>query len=93
MRGTDSFQQVIQRYRWYIEFDTNECSSNSSKTCVLEIEAKYPKELRGLHNGYPLTPDKIEIKKKMLPNYQLKIADSYNIPMGNINKSVPKLFW
>lgn len=56
-------------------------------------DLEYPKELRGLHNGYPLTPDKIEIKKKMLPNYQWKIADSYNIPMGNINKSVPKLFW
>ena len=28
----------------------------------------------------------------MLPNYQLKIADSYNIPMGNIKKLVPKRF-
>ena len=74
------------------EFDTRECSSNSSKVCILEFEAKYPKELRVLHNNYPSTPSKTEIKKEMLPNYQLKIADSYNIPMGNIKKLVPKRF-
>ena len=73
------------------EFDTNECSSNSSKVCVLEVEVKYPKELHGLHNDYPLTPDKIEIKKEILSNYQLKIPDFYNIPMGNIKKLVLKL--
>ena len=28
----------------------------------------------------------------MLSNYQLKIADLYNIPIGNIKKLVPKLF-
>ena len=28
----------------------------------------------------------------MLNEYQLKIADLYNIPIGNVKKLVPKLF-
>ena len=68
------------------EFDLNKCTSNRSKGCVLEADRKYPKESRKFHNGYPLSPDKIAIKTKMLFNYQLKIADLYNIPIGNVKK-------
>ena len=50
------------------EFDLNKYISNSSKGCVLEVNLKYPKELRELHNDYPLSPDKIEIKREMLSN-------------------------
>ena len=28
----------------------------------------------------------------MLPDYQLKIADLYNIPIGNVKKLVPNYF-
>ena len=52
----------------------NEYTSNSSKGCVLEIDLEYPKELRELQNDYPLAPDKIEIKREMLSDYQLKIC-------------------
>ena len=45
--------------------------------------------LRELHDHYPLAPDKIEIKKETLSNYRLKIADLYNISIGNVNKLVP----
>ena len=45
------------------EIDLNKYTSDSSKGCVLEIELEYPKELRELHNDYPLAPDKIEIKR------------------------------
>ena len=65
-------------------FDSNKYSSNSSKGCVLEVDLEYPKELWELHNDNPLTPDKIEINKKMLSSNQLKIADFYNIPIGNL---------
>ena len=50
-----------------------------------------PKKLRELHNNYRLAPDKIKIKRKMLSEYQLKIADLYNIPIGNVKKLVPDL--
>ena len=71
----------------------NKYTSNSSRGCVLEVNLEYPKELRELHNGYPLGPDKIEIKKEMSSDYQLKIADHYNISFGNNNnKLVPNHF-
>ena len=73
-------------------FDLNKYSSNSSKGCVLEVDHEYPKELRELHSDYPLAPDKIEIKREMLFEYQLKIADYHNIAIGNVEKLVPNFF-
>ena len=86
------------RFKW---IDLKECdlnkyicnkyTSNSSKGFVLEVDFEYPKELQELDNDYLLAPDKIEIKREMLPEYQLKIADLYNIPIGNIKKLVPNV--
>ena len=47
-------------------FDLNKYTGNSSKGCILEVDHEYPKELRELHNDFPLAPDKIEIKREML---------------------------
>ena len=44
------------------------------------------------HNDYPLALDKIEIKRKQLSEYQLKIDDLYNILMDNVEKLMPYLF-
>ena len=74
------------------EFDLNKYTSNSSNECVLEVDLEYLKELRELHNDYPLAPDKIEIKRGMLSEYQIKIADLYNIPVSNVKKIVCKFF-
>ena len=82
------------RFKWIDpkQFDFNKYTSNSSKGCVLEVGFKYPKELHELHNDYHLAPDKIEIKREMMSEYQLKIADLYNIPIGNVKKLVPNFF-
>ena len=48
---------------------------------------EYSKELQELHNDYPLVQDKIEIKK-ILSEYQLKIADLYNISIGNVKSAI-----
>ena len=74
------------------EFELNKYTTNGPKGCVLEVDLEYPKELREVHNDYPLAPDKIEIKREMLPDYQLKIADLYNIPIGDVKKLVPNFF-
>ena len=74
------------------EFDLNQYTIISSKGFVLEVDLVYPKELRELHNEYPLAPDKIEIKREMLSNYQLKRADLYNIPIESVKKLVPNFF-
>ena len=70
----------------------NKYSSNSSKGYILELDLEYPKELRELYNDYPLTPHKIEIKREMLSDYQVKIADLYNSPTDNVKKLVPNFF-
>ena len=62
-----------------IEFDLNKYTSNNSKEWVLENDLEYPKELQELHNGYRLAPDKIEIKREMLSEYQLRLAVLHNI--------------
>ena len=71
------------------EFDLNKYTGNSSKGCILEVDLEYLKELQKLHIDYILAPDKIEIKREVLSDYQLKIIDLYNIPIGNIKKLVP----
>ena len=55
---------------------------------MLLVEIQYPNELHKLHYDYPSAPDKIEIKRKMLSECQLKIADLYNTPIGNAKKLV-----
>ena len=57
--------------------------------CIWEVNLEYPKELHELHNDYPLAPDKLKIKRIMLPDYQLKIADDFNIFIGNVKMLVP----
>ena len=74
------------------EFDLNKCTSNSSKGCALEVDLEYSIKLQELHNDYPLAPDKIEIKRKMLSDYQLNIADLYYILIGNVKRLVPNFF-
>ena len=74
------------------EFDLDNYTSNSSKGCVFGIDLEYPKELRELHNDYPLAPGKIEIKREMLSEYQLKIADLCNVPINNVKQFMPNFF-
>ena len=71
------------------QFDLNTYTSNSAKGYVLKVD---PKELRELHNNYPLAPNKIEIKTEMFFDYQLKIADLYNISISNVKKLVLVFF-
>ena len=73
-------------------FDLNNYTSNSSKGHVLEVDLEYLKELLELHNDYHLALDKIEIKREMLSEYQLKITDLYNIPTGIVKKLVLNFF-
>ena len=72
-------------FKWiyFKEFDLNKDTSNSFKGCVLEVDLEY---------DYPLAPDKIEIKKEMLSNYQLKIADFCNITIGTLKNEFLTFF-
>ena len=59
---------------------------------VLEVYLEYPKKMCKWDNDYPLAPDKIESKKEMLYNYQLNIANFYNIPIAAAKQLSP-YFW
>ena len=61
------------------KFDLNIYDDHSLRDCVSQIYLEYPKDLHELHNDYPLAADKLEIKREILPGYQLKVADDYNI--------------
>ena len=54
------------RFKWIDpdEFDLNKYISNSSQGCVIEVDIKYPKDIRELQNDYPLALDKQKSEKK-----------------------------
>ena len=57
--------------------------------CILEVDLEYPEELHGLHNDYPLAPERIMCKnkvEKLIPN--LRDKDRYYFitkTLGNIS--------
>ena len=71
-------------FKWIYskEFDLNRYTNNNLKGCAFEVDPEYPKELRESNSDYPLAPDKIEIKREILSEYQLKITDLYNISVA-----------
>ena len=73
------------------KFDLNKYTSNHLKGYILEIDLKNPKQLWELQNTYPLAPEEIEIKREILSECQLKIADLYNIPISNAKKLVSNI--
>ena len=58
---------VMECIHFYQQIDLNE---NSSKGCVLEVDLKYAKELRKLHNESSFAQNEIEIKEKLMFSYQ-----------------------
>ena len=84
---TNSFKWVNLK-----EFYLDKYASISSKGCVLKADVDYPKKVKELYNNYPLAPDKIEIKRKILLIYPLKIVDFCNIPNANVKKLVRNFF-
>ena len=66
-------------------------SNNSSTGYILEVALEYPQELHGIHNDYPLAPEKSNISKEWLSDYCLKIANVHNITTGTVKKLVPNL--
>ena len=70
----------------------NKYTSNSSKGRVLEVDLEYPKEFQELNDDYSLALDKLQIKREILSEYQLKINDLCNIPIANVKKWVLNVF-
>ena len=58
---------------------------------LLEVNLEYPDELHELHNDYPLAPEKLAVSNDMLLAYCKKIADKYDIKVGDVKKLIPNL--
>jgi hypothetical protein len=58
-------------FKWMTE---DELRMWRSKSCILEVDLEYPKELHDLHNDYPLALESLTINKcqKLVPNLQNK---------------------
>ena len=79
-------------------FDVNSISAKSPIGYILEVDLKYPDELHVVHNDYLLAPeklaisyDKLKIPYGMLSDYCKKIADEYEIKVGDAEKLTPNL--
>ena len=44
-----------------------------------------------MYNGYPLAPEKLAVSSDMLSKYCKKIADKYEIKVGDVKKLIPNL--
>ena len=72
-------------------FDVDSISEKSPIGYILEVDLKYPEKLHVLHNNYPLAPEKLAIPYDMLSDYCKKIADEYEIKVGDVKKLIPNL--
>ena len=56
-----------------------------------EVDPEYPDELHEVHNDYPLAPEKLTVSSDMMSKYCKKIADKYEIKVGDVKKLIPNL--
>ena len=58
---------------------------------ILEVDLEHPKELRELHNDYPLAVEKMKVTKEMLSPYCKDIQEQFGISIGQVAKLIPSL--
>ena len=72
-------------------FDVNSISAKSPIGYIIEVDVEYPDELYLLHSDYPLVQEKLAIPYDMLSDYCKKIADDYEIKVGDGEQLIPNL--
>ena len=68
------------------EFDVMSISKKSLIESLLKVDLEYSDKLHELHNDYPLAPEKLAVSSDMLSKYCKKIADKYEIKVGDVKK-------
>ena len=57
----------------------------------LEVDLKYSDKLHKLDDDYPLAPEKFAVSSDILSKYCKKIADNYEIKVGDVKQLIPNL--
>ena len=81
-------------FRWvknFNGFDVMSINEKSDTGYLLEVNLDYPDELHELHNDYPVASEKLAVSNDMLSAYCKKIADKYDIKVGDVKKLIPNL--
>ena len=73
------------------KFDIMLINDKSPIGYFLEVDLEYPDELHELHNDFPLAPEKLAVSSDMLSKYCKKIADKYEIKVGDVKKLILNL--
>ena len=73
------------------EFNVMSINEKWSIGYLLEVDLEYSNKLRELHNDYPLAPKKLAVSGDMLLKYCKKIAEKYEIKVGDAKKLIPNL--
>ena len=82
------------RFKWLKnidEFDVMLINEKSPIGYFLEVDLEYPGELHELHNDFPLAPEKLVVSIDMLSKYCKKVADKYEIKVGDVKKLILNL--
>ena len=69
----------------------NSINEKSPIWYFLKADLKYPDKLHELHYDYPLAPEKRAVSSDMLSKYYKKIADEYEIKVGDVKKLIPNI--
>ena len=72
-------------------FGVMSINEKSPRGYFLEVDLEYPDELHEFHNDCPLAPEKLAVSSDMLSHYCSKIADKYEIKVGDVKKPIPNL--
>ena len=81
-------------FKWLKSIDKFDIMSINHKIPIgyfLEVELEYSDKLHELHNDIPLAPEKPNVSSDMLSKYCKKIADRYEIKVGDVKKLIPNL--
>ena len=82
------------RFKWLKNIDKFDKMSINDKSPIgyfVKVNLEYPDELHELHNDFPLAPEKFAVSNDMLSKYCKKIADKYEIKIGDVKKLIPNL--
>ena len=88
--STDNFRWMTDKE--ISKIDLGKYKTDGKKGLILEVDLEYAQELHDLHNNYPVAPEKTKVSRKnMLSGYCKKIAEKYNISIGQVKKLIPTL--